>query len=148
MSNTTYPAFVEFGDWMIACPNCGKHIYVDQVTDRAVCTRCYPSLLANAMQPIQGGLFRPVPDVLLREETRARAEVEGCMYQAAYPAERIQIEAVLRARPAKRNMNWYYEGHPTLIRLGRQFESVEDLINENSAYGVDMTNFVLPDLKG
>jgi hypothetical protein len=146
MANKQLPAFMEFGVWMVVCPVCGTHVKIDTITHTAVCTYCNPSLLAMALQPIQGGLFRPVADVLLREETRKKALEAGSVFDAAYPEEKVQIEAVLRERPAPRFMNWYYEGHLTLKRLGREQETVDDLIGENVGNGVDMAAFELPEI--
>lgn len=146
MGSTSCLAFIEQGNWKITCPMCKNRIFVDLVTDTAVCTYCYPSMNAMAYKPIEGGLLEQVPHPRLREKTRKQAEEEGCLYSAEYPAEKAQIEAVLRARPAARNMNWYHEAHPLLLAKGMDRETVDDLIAENTANGVDMTDFKLPEL--
>ncbi len=146
MEKIKMPAFMEHGHWKMFCPVCKNRIFIDLVTDTAVCSYCYPSMNAMAFKPIEGGLLEQVPHVRLREKTRKQAEQDGCLYSAEYPAERVQIEAVMRERPTAQNMNWYYEGHPYMLANGMEKQTVEDLIAENEGNGVDMKDFVLPEL--
>ena len=127
--------FVENGEWKALCPTCGNSCHVDLISNTIVCSTCYPSLRAMAYQQISGGLLRPVPDVQMRSDARRQAEADGAVYDVTFPAEREQIEQVLRARPTKYNMHWYYENHPTLKRLGKTVETVADLMAENEAHG-------------
>jgi hypothetical protein len=114
-------AHYRHGRWRMHCPKCGATLPAWE--DGVVCPREHPGMMAKALQPIAGGLFRPVPDTELIEQARASAQEKGELYTPAFPAEREQIERILRLRPSPRNMNW----DPT--------ETVRDLLVQNIQHG-------------
>jgi hypothetical protein len=55
-------------------------------------------------------------------------------YLVYFPADKADIEAVLELRPERANQNWYPEG-ALAVHAG---ETLNDLIEENRAHGVDV----------
>lgn len=106
-------------EWKIKCPRCDNWL----LATVTICPVCYPGVFAKALQPIPGGLFRPVEDVELVQQTIATAIERGDELQAVYPAERAQIEAVLNLRPIRSTRNW----EPN--------ETLADLIAQNIEHG-------------
>jgi|SRR5690242_5455827 len=140
----TLAAYMDRGIWWVDCTVCGMRLKVDQSTHRAICTHCYPDLLTTLQHWLKPNLSRTVPDIELRDKALKQAQEDGHHYTATFPAERAQIEAVLRMRPSPVNMNWYPPGHSANRRHGFEEQTVGDLIKENHEHGVDMTNFKLP----
>lgn len=130
------PGFIENGIWKAICPACSTSCQVDPTSNTVICAHCYPSIKANALRQISGGLFRPVPDVEIRTAARAQAQADGNIHTVIYPDDRVAIETALRARPSKYNMNWYHENHPALARIGKTIETLDDLLAENAFHGV------------
>lgn len=114
-------AYMNHGRWIVNCPRCGTAL---EASERGViCGICYPNIRAKAMKPIEGGLFRPVPDPEMIAEARGQAEAAGESYVVVYPPDRAQGEAVLRMRKSIGHMNW---------DIG---EALEALIAENREHG-------------
>jgi hypothetical protein len=92
-------AFVRHGRWLVECPHCHS-CQVASVTDkRFLCIECHNVL------------------------------VNGDWFKVSWPTEkqRLQIEAVLLARPFIENRNWEYP------------ETVKDLKAENREHGLPET---------
>ena len=106
-------------EWKIKCPRCDNWLLA-RVT---ICPVCYPQVNAKALQPISGGLFRPVEDVELVQQAIETAKANGHELEAVYPTERASIEAIVALRPARNHRNW---------ELG---ETVDDLIQQNIQHG-------------
>jgi len=107
--------------WIFVCPRCKTALEANE--RGVVCGICYPNIRARALQPIEGGLFRQVPDDELVAEARTQAEDKGEHYAMKFPTEREQIETILRLRSGIHHMNW---------NIG---ESMEDLIEQNREHG-------------
>lgn len=114
-------AFMNHGRWIILCPRC--HTALEAIEGSVVCGVCFPKIRAQALELIDGGLLRSVPDSVLVAGATKQAEERGEKYAIKFPAERSQIEAVLRQRANVANINW----HPG--------ETVADLIEQNKAHG-------------
>jgi hypothetical protein len=115
------PAFMNNGRWLILCPQCSTAL--PAWNTGVICPRCHPQILAKALQPIKGGLFRAVGDPQLIGEAQAEARQLDEEYFPEYPPERAQIEQILRLRPLRQNMNW------------EPGESLEDLRAQNLEHG-------------
>lgn len=99
------------GRWVAICPAClqeGLQVAsVVKAGDVFICPNDYPDLMATTLMPNPRvkGAFDPIPDQPLREETRQRAIEKGVAYQVVFPAEKSEIEHILRARPVHAR-NW------------------------------------------
>jgi len=80
-------------------------------------------MLAKVFQQLPNGLFRPIADIEIVEETRGRARAADEEYQPDFPQDRTTIEKILRLRPHPKHMNWI----PS--------ETLEDLSRENIEHG-------------
>lgn len=99
------PAFMNNGRWLIRCLKCSTPLRVWNAQG-VVCPVCHPGIMAKALLPIKNGLMRPVPDTEIVDAARREAALANEEYFPEYPAERSQIEEILRMRPARSNMNW------------------------------------------
>ena len=118
---TMIPAYMNNGRWILHCPKCATAL--NAWDSGVICPRCHPGVLAKALQPIKGGLFRAVGDIELIEQARTQARELSEEYFPQYPEEKAAIEKVLRLRPDPRNMNW------------EPGESVADLRLQNIEHG-------------
>lgn len=109
------------GRWIVRCPRCNNHLQVDERD--VICPVCWPGMKAKLYQPVENGLLRPVHDMQTIERTREQARQRGEVYLPEFPAERQEIEEILRCRRNIANMNWI----PS--------ETVQFLIDENVAHG-------------
>lgn len=123
-------AYMNNGRWLMNCLKCGTPLPAWE--SGVVCPRCYPGMLARAFQPLPGGLLRPVADIEIVEQTRKKANGNGEEYAPSFPAEKTEIEKILRLRPAAKNMNWL----PS--------ESLADLRKQNLDHG-DPVPAIAPD---
>lgn len=111
MAETIYAEF-NHGRWVAICPNClreGMQVAsVVKIGDVFICPNDYPNLLATTLvpNPRVAGAFNPVPDQPLREETHQAALLAGEYYEVVFPAEKSEIERVLRVRPVHAR-NWF-----------------------------------------
>lgn len=95
-------AYMNHGSWLYDCPRCKTHIDAEH----DICPRCWPQANAKAFRPIPGtDLLRRVPDPELVEQVREQAQKRGELYRPVFPAERDDIEHILRYR-ATPHMNW------------------------------------------
>jgi len=118
---TEVNAFLNHGRWIWLCPRC--HTALEAKEGNVVCGVCWPAARAQALQPIEGGLFRSVPDGALVSGAVKQAEEHGEYYVINFPAERSRIEEIVRHRARIADINW----HPG--------ETVADLIEQNKAHG-------------
>lgn len=114
-------AYMNYGRWIMICPRCTTALPAWDTG--VVCPKCYPDMMAKAFRPLKNGDLRPVTDVELVEAARSQARAADEEYFPIYPAERGQIEAILRLRPSPANMNWI------------ETETLEDLCNQNLEHG-------------
>jgi len=114
-------AFMNHGRWIFYCPRCGVGLPANE--DGVVCPSDWPGINAMAFQQIENGLLRPVHDMAKINETRMQAEERGELYFPVFPAQRSEIEEILRMRPSAANMNWIPE------------ETLEILRDQNVAHG-------------
>jgi uncharacterized Zn finger protein (UPF0148 family) len=114
-------AFMNNGRWIMICPQCGTPLPARE--HGVICPRCYPGMLAKALRPLSNGDLRPVTDQELVSAARAAAHRAGEEYYPEYPAEREQIERILRMRPDRKNMNWILT------------ETLDDLRAQNVEHG-------------
>lgn len=113
--------FMNHGRWVFSCPRC--RTFLEASADQVICGVCHPGIRAKALKPVSGGAFRPVPDEELIAEARKEAEERGEHYVMQFPAERAQIESIVRLRKRLQDVNW----HPG--------ESIQDLIEQSRAHG-------------
>lgn len=114
-------AFMNFGRWAFRCPRCLTALEAKE--EGVVCGVCWPQVRALAFVTTSDHLMRPVPDRELRAQAVKEATEAGEFWKPVFPAERSEIEAILRMRPDIANMNWI----PS--------ETLDDLIQQNIAYG-------------
>lgn len=114
-------AYVNNGRWIMDCPTCATPLPARETP--VVCPRCHPDMLARAWRQMSNGDLRPVVDYELVAAAQTHAREKDEEYTPIYPAEREQIERILRMRPAPKNMNWIPE------------ETVQDLIDQNVEHG-------------
>lgn len=108
-------AYMNHGHWVIHCPKDGTALPAWDTG--VICPRCYPGMLAKALKQLPNGLFRPVADLEMIEKARATARKLNEEYFPQYPAEKAEIEQILRLRPAPQNMNWYPGETLDILRL-------------------------------
>jgi hypothetical protein len=123
-------AQVNHGRWIVICPRCqslGIISAAEVATDETmfVCPEEYPATHANMLipHPRQKGAFLSAPDKETRKQARQTAIDIGDAYEIVFPAEKTEIERLLRYRP-RAARNWY----PGV--------SVEELKTENERMGV------------
>lgn len=111
MSEYIY-AELNHGRWVACCPACLKEglqvASIAKVGEPFICPNDYPNLLATTLMPNPRvpGAFNPVPDLPLQEETRQAVLKTGDYYEVIFPAEKSEIERILRARPVHAR-NWF-----------------------------------------
>ncbi len=123
-------AQVNHSRWVAICPFCQAMGIVSAVEVAAgdavfVCPEEYPGTQANMLIPHarRKGAFVSVPDDDTRTQARQTAIAAEKAYEIVYPAEKAEIERVLRYRP-RAARNWY----PGV--------SLEELKAENERMGV------------
>jgi hypothetical protein len=97
-------AYLNHGRWIIHCPRCDTALPAKE--EGMVCPICWPGVNAKALQPIPGGLFRPVADAELINQVKAKAKAKGELYAPVFPAEKEEIEKIVRMRPKVYHVNW------------------------------------------
>lgn len=110
-------AFMNYSRWIFRCPRCGTALEAKE--GGVVCGVCWPQSRAMAFVQTTDHLLRPVPDHDLRAQAVNDAKEAGEFWIPVFPAERSEIESVLRLRPSHENMNW------------TPAESLADLIQQN-----------------
>lgn len=118
---TKINAFMNHARWVVVCPRC--HTAQMAEGDELICGVCFPQVRAKALQPIEGGLFRTVPDAVLIAGARKQAHEQGEAYAIVYPADKSVIESIVRQRARVQDINW----HPG--------ETVDDLKEQNRSHG-------------
>lgn len=100
-------AHFNHGRWIAFCPKCNTASVVTP-NSPMVCAGEYPNLLAKTLvpNPHMAGAFNSVPDEFLRREARQAALDAGEAYEVIFPAEKAEIEKILRARPVH-GRNWF-----------------------------------------
>lgn len=114
-------AYMNNGRWILDCPVCSTPLPCRPAG--VVCPRCYPNMLAKAYRRLPNGDLRPVVDQELVAKAQADARKADAIYHGVFPAEREQIERILRLRPAPKHMNWI------------STETLEDLRAQNLEHG-------------
>ena len=97
-------AYMNNGRWIMACPVCSTPLPCRETG--VICPRCYPHVMAKAWRQLPNGDLRPVQDMELVAAAQMDARAKDEEYFPLYPAEREQIERILRCRPDRKNMNW------------------------------------------
>ena len=111
-------AYMNHGRWLHNCLECDTPL----PADKDICPICFPDIQSTLLQHVRGKLYRPVPDVEKRGQVRSQAASNNKLYKPDYPAQREQIERVLRERK-RENMNW------------EPGETLEMLIADNIRHG-------------
>ncbi len=125
----TIKAEMNHGRWIAWCPRCAEMLLRVPAEVRHnelfVCPQEYPGLAATTIieKPGRARHFVQVADIEERERTRQAAIRDGHAYSVEFPANRLEIEAVLSVRPAHAR-NW----NPTV--------TVEELVLENAEHGL------------
>lgn len=114
-------AYMNNGRWIITCPCCDTPLPAWE--SGVVCPRCYPNMLAKALRPLPNGNLRPVQDLELVTAAQESARAADAEYFPIFPADREQIERILRCRPDRKNMNWIFT------------ETLDDLRTQNIEHG-------------
>lgn len=114
-------AFMNYARWIFRCPRCGTALEAKE--EGVVCGVCWPQSRATAFVQTHDHLLRPVPDQELRAQALNEAKQAGEFWMPVFPAERSEIEAVLRLRSSHENMNWESD------------ETLADLIEQNISNG-------------
>lgn len=114
-------AFMNHCRWIFRCPRCQTALEAKE--EGVVCGVCWPQARATALTQTADNLLRPVPDRELRSKALEEARQAGEMWMPTFPAERSEIEAILRMRPLPSQMNW------------SPVETVEDLRQQNLERG-------------
>lgn len=115
--------------WIAICPTClvqGIQAAMEvKPGDVFICPEEHPNIMAITLvpNPRLPGAFNSVADTALRTEARQAAIGAGEAYEVIFPAEKAEIERVLRVRP-RAARNWW-TGVP-----------LSDLIAENIERGV------------
>lgn len=115
--------------WIVLCPACleqGIQAALEvKPGDVFICPEEHPNILATTLMPNprMEGAFNSVADTVLRTEARQAAITAGESYEVIFPAEKAEIERVLRVRP-RAARNWF-AGIP-----------LSDLLAENIERGV------------
>ena len=115
--------------WIAICPGClaqGIQAAMEvKPGDVFICPEEHPNIMAITLvpNPRMPGAFNSVADTALRTEARQAAIGAGEAYEVIFPAEKAEIERVLRVRP-RAARNWW-AGVP-----------LSDLIAENIERGV------------
>lgn len=115
-------AFFMNGRWLVKCPKCNNIHRADGNT--LVCPACWTGLNAQKIVIDKFGAMVPAPHVEMIFETRDKAIAAGELYEIAYPANKAEIEHILRVREIE-NMSWL------------PGESIEQLIQENIEHGLE-----------
>lgn len=119
--------YMNHGRWLMDCPVCGTPILVIDEKE-LICPACFPDMLAKIFLPLPSppyppGATRPADDFERIAKARQKAREQGQAWRPKFPAERQQIERVLRKRRME-NMNW------------KPGETLADLSAENKAHGL------------
>ena len=129
--NDTINAEVNHGRWIAFCPVCrDQGMVVALIVEPGVpfvCPEEFPETLATTMvpNPRVKGAFNTVPDEAARQEARELAISRGKAFEVLFPANKKEIEDVLRVRPVAAR-NWYSP------------KTADDLRRENVENGVSV----------
>lgn len=103
MANHGLNAYMNHGRWLIHCPRCASALPAEE--QGIVCPVCWPGIRAKAFTQLPNGLLRPVADREIVEATRAKADAQGEVWKPVWPADKAEIEDILRRRKIQ-HMNW------------------------------------------
>lgn len=108
-------AYMNHGRWLVMCPKCGSEFKVNREDRTMICFVCHPNVMANAnerfetMSPIthtRQVIWRPVPDLALREAEIIAVMKDKEEYEIVFPSEAEAIEKAVSGKEGAWQ-NWY-----------------------------------------